>query len=243
MLRWLLPLILCPVLRADGLGDLRAALERLQGREAIQAQQEVQFWKDQGDGGTLVHTQGDGRARVEDGPGGLSVRFAPAFLTAATQEALERVKKPDTPSPRADAMDELGVRRLGEYLSYARLLLRDLEQCRLVKEEATTLEGRPVRLLRFQGDPSLPTAIKKMLNKLDAEVRVWITPEGLPLAQEVAYTYKGSKFFISFTGTRRERLEYRVLGQRLVVTSHDWKETYEGFGQKQDTHKRYRVLL
>jgi len=241
-LAFALMLALTP-LQATGHDELRAALEALQGRETIKATAELYLWKQKVDGGVSVITQGEGTVFAEDGPGGTVLRVSPQILPQIAQEGMRKMKTPDAPTPRADCLDELGPRRVGEYLNYTEAVLRDLEQCTFAAEEATTRKGQALRLLRYNATPSLPTNIRKLLDKVDAEVKVWIQPDGRPAAAEIRYTYKGSRLFIGFTGTHTERIEFTVVGKRLVVTEHDWDETFQGFGQTSHTHKLYKIAI
>lgn len=234
-------ILLAAPLRADGLSDLKAALTRLQGRDQARAEVELHLWKRKADGGTTIQTQGEGRAWIEDGPGGTTLRFSPQLLDQVNREGLEKVKHPDSSTPKTDCMDEMGARRLAEFMGYAPVLLRDLEQCHLLGEEPVTLDGKPARILRFSANPSLPSSLKKLLDRLDTDVRVWIEIDGTPLAAEINYTYKGSKLFIGFNGSHKERLDFKTRQQRLLVTRHDWEENYQGFGQKNETHRLYKL--
>ncbi len=241
----LVALVLCwaPLLRADGLSDLRLALGRLKGHEAISVSVELNLWKRRKDGGEPVITQGEGRVTAEDGPAGIALRFSPQLLPQVDQESLEKMKTADIPTPKNDCMDELGARRIWEYLGYSDAVLRELEQCKLTGEELGTRDGRSVRVLHLTVNPSIPTSIKKLLDKLETHVSVWTELDGTPLYAEIHYTYKGSRFFIGFSGTHDEILDFRIQGHRLVVVKHDWKETYEGFGVASEVHKVYTLSV
>ena len=60
-------------LRADGLADLRAVLQKLQATQPVKATAECQSWNRSGKGGKEKITQGQARARLEDGPHGLQL--------------------------------------------------------------------------------------------------------------------------------------------------------------------------
>ena len=236
----ILLLVATPLL-ADGFTDLKAALIRMQDRDPMRSEVDLQLWRRKADGGPSLLTQGEGRAWIEDGPGGTSLRFPAQMLEQVQREGLEKMKQPDAPTPITDCMDELGARHLVEYLAYGPVLLRNLEQCHLLGEEASTMNGKPARMLRFSVDPSLPASIKKLLDRIESDVRIWIEPDGTPVAADIRYTFKGSRFFISFSGAHHEHLDFLARQQRLLVTRHDWEESYQGFGQKTESHKLYKL--
>lgn len=236
-------LLLCGTLRADGLRDLKAALFRLQGQSPIKARVELSLWQRKKNGGDPIITQGECQTAAEDGPAGIQVRFSPQILARSANEGMEKVKNADRPTPCMDCMKELDARRIWEYLGYASNILRDLEQCRLASEESATLDGQPIRRLRFTTNPSLPSSIRRLLGKLETDVQIWIALDGTPLNAEINYTYKGSRFFIGFSGWHKEKLVFRVHDQRLVVVKHDWEENFEGFSMDSAEHKIYTLSV
>lgn len=229
--------------RADGISDLRAALTRLQGHDPIRAEVELNLWKRKADGGSTVVTQGQCHASIEDGAGGITLRLSAALRDQAQREDLERVKHPDLPAPKGDCMDEMGSRRVPEYLGYAPALLRVLEQSHLEKEEPATLGDKPARLLRFRSEPSLPSSIKKQLNRLDTDVRIWIDQDGSPLAADINYSYKGSKMLIGFSGGHKQHIELKPQRERLLVVQDDVEEHFQGFGQDTQSHRLFKIRV
>ena len=149
-------------------------------------------------GGPTVLTQGSASVGVEDGQGGLTLRYSPSLMEGVRREALDKVRNPDAPTPKSDAVEELKARRMAEYLSFAPVMQRDLEQCKLLGEESVTLHGKPARMLRFSANPSLPASIKKLLDRLDTDVRIWIGTDGTPLASEVKLHLQGKPLLHEF---------------------------------------------
>ncbi len=68
-------------LRADGLADLRAALQKLPATQPVKASADCHVWSRSGKSGKEKVTQGEAHARLEDGTHGLQLGWDKAELT------------------------------------------------------------------------------------------------------------------------------------------------------------------
>lgn len=84
-----LPILLLSLalpLCANGLDDLRASLQRLQGSDPVKATLEHSFWRQTTDDKKPVISQGKVAAHLEEGPQGLKVTWARPTLQQAVKE-------------------------------------------------------------------------------------------------------------------------------------------------------------
>lgn len=224
-------------LAANGLDDLRGALHKLQGAEPVKATLEHSFWRQTTDDKKPVVSQGKVSAQLEEGPQGLRVTWSKPTLQQAARELAAQEKEPDRPAPTRTALRNLDPVETAESLNHAEALLRDLAQAQLQEERTEAWQGRPARLLVLKLTPKIPEAQRKYLKELKVDAKVWVGPDGLPLAFASTVAYKGSRMFISFEGgSSQERLFARA-GARLVVTRSTSEDRSAGLGASTLTKK------
>jgi hypothetical protein len=204
-----LALLAASSLQADPLGDLRAALQKLQGREAIKARAEVASTSQDGSGKKARTRQSRSAILLEDGPAGLRLGWTAEQVEAARGEARKRKADPEAPTPNLDALRALNAEDAAELLGAAPALLGKLAQ-------AKVLEDRP--------------EAKEMMKKYDQRLKVWLDADGAPLGSEESLEFKGSKFRISFGGTSKEHATFRRVGGRLVVERSSKETSGSGMG-------------
>ncbi|HEX9010365.1 MAG TPA: hypothetical protein VF804_08360 [Holophagaceae bacterium] len=198
-----LALLWLPVLRADGLSDLRAALKALPAQEAVRAKIE----QDSLDREEGAETRSHRTTVVEDGPGGMKVledTGAPAHPEGHSKSG----KVPGTGEPD-------GFR--GE-LRAQEELLKMLEKARLREDRMDSFEGRPARRLRLALDLNLDEDARRYIKRFDQDLVVWLDPQNLPLALDLQMEVRARAmlFFSVRTGIRvHERFQrYR---DRLIT--------------------------
>jgi len=104
-------LLLAPALSyADGLTDLKAALQRLSGSQVIKGQLGVKIQRHQGEGKGATTEQGGATLLVEDGAQGLHTQFAPDLLTKLRSEDAASDQDANAPTPVLLALKALGPR-------------------------------------------------------------------------------------------------------------------------------------
>lgn len=221
---------LCLPLSADGLSDLRAALQKLHGAEPVKASLEYDFWRQTTEDKKPVVSQGKATAQVEDGAQGLRITWAHPLLQQAAQESKAQLQQPDQATPTRTALRGVDVVDVAEDLNHAEALLRDLDQAQLQEEKAETWQGHPARLLVLKLSPRIPANQKKYLKELKVDAKVWVGTDGLPLAYASAVSFKGSRFFISFEGANSQERQFTHIGGRLVVTRTTSEDRSAGMG-------------
>lgn len=226
----LLALSAAGVLRADGLGDLKAALQRLPGNAAVKGTVELRLNRQTLEDKKPVLIRGHAAARVEDGPKGLQIAFAREDLQHAAAEARAQFANPERPAPHRVGLREADALDVAELLNHGEALARYLDKATLVEERREAWNGRPARVIALKVDPPLPRSQRRYLKKLDVDARIWIGEDGAPLALSYKATYSGSRFLISFKGSIQEERRFAVLGDRLVVLARSVEEAASGFG-------------
>lgn len=226
----LLPLLLL-TLRADAPAELRARLTQLQGQDPVKGAVDRQIWQQDKDGKDAPKVvSGSLQFRLEDGPQGLQVQVAPALLLQARREQEATLQDPEKEGPTVKALKGLNPLDLAEGLNAAQDLLRDLAQATFLEAKADTFEGQPVRLLRFKPEPKLNAQARKAVKSLEAELKVWVAPDGTPLASEQASAFKASRFFVSFEVSTKVFRRFRTVGSRLVVVQKVDENSNSGLG-------------
>lgn len=213
-------LLIATALRADGLGDLKAALARLNGQEAVKGSVEHQSWRKVVDGKKSDIIQGRAQAQVEEGPGGLKLAFSRPLLQQAAQESAARAKDPERNTPTWSALGEVSLKRVMDWANQGEVLGRELEeaQAKVLEDRTDSFQGRPARLLVLQVTPRLKGSDKKDLKSLEVTAKLWLGPDNLPLGWASTTQVKASKFFVTFTSTQSEETRFAVVRNRLVAT-------------------------
>ncbi len=230
-------------MRANGLDDLREALHKLQGTEPVKALLEHSFWRQVTDDKTPVISQGRISAHIEDGPQGMRVTWSKPTLQQAERELSAQEKEPDLTTPTRTALRNIDPLEAAESLNHAEALMRDLSQAQLLEEKSESWQGRPAKLLVLKFTPKLPESQKKYLKEVKVQAKVWIGPDGLPLAFSSSVAYKGSRMFISFEGGHSQELQFVRAGNRLVVARATSEDYNSGFGASSQTKKTTTVAL
>lgn len=225
------------ILRADGQEDLRNALARCKATEPLKAAIEYQFWQSTGPEKQPKVLQGRLQAVVEDGPQGLRFSWPVPVLNAARQEARTQARNPDAPDPVRSAMRQLDILQVQTSLDAAEDLIRDLDQARFLEERVETWQDKPARALSFRLEPKLPEDLRKSIKKLDATLKIWIGPDGMPLASSTLVLFKASKLLISIESRQKEERAFAAKAGRLVVVNRVEEESTTAMGDRSQTRK------
>jgi hypothetical protein len=236
-------LFLALPLSANGLDDLRATLQKLPGGEPVKATLEHSFWRQTMDDKKPTVSQGKVSAQVEDGPQGLRVTWTRPTLQQAGRELSAQEREPERTTPTRTALRNIDALEASESLNHAEALVRDLAQAQIQEEKAEPWQGHPAKLLVLKLTPRIPESQRKYLKELKVEGRVWIAPDGLPLAFSSSVAYKGSRMFISFEGGNTQDLQFAKVGNRLVVVRATSEDRNSGFGASSQTKKTTTVAI
>lgn len=219
-------------LRADGLTDLRTALQKMQATQPVQASATCQSWSRSGKGGKEKITQGEAKARLSDGSGGLQLEWDKAEL-----DRIESAKKAKNSGPGA-ALELLDGERAKRLLDAAPDLLEDLKGAALLEDRQDTWNGHPARLIQVKFDDSdMDAEDRKHLKTFTHTMKVWMGADGAPLASLEQVDLKGSFFLISFESHSTIHRTFVRAGDRLVVVHSESEESGSGAGQTGQSKK------
>lgn len=239
----LLALSLILPLSANGLDDLRAALQKLPGGEPVKATLEHSFWRQTMDDKKPVISQGRVSAQIEDNGQGLKVTWARPLLQQAVKELVAQEREPERTAPTRMALRNMDPLDTAESLNHAEALLRDLAQAQVQEERTEPWQGRPTKLLVLKITPRIPESQRKYLKELKVDAKVWIGSDGLPLAFSSSVAFKGSRMFISFEGGNTQERHFARVGHRLIVTRATTEDRNAGFGASTQTKKTTTVTV
>jgi len=102
----------------------------------------------------------------------------------------------------------------------------------VIEDRPDTREGHPVHLLAVKLPLPLSDKDKKFVKESGMTVRLWLGPDGLPLAAETKMALKGRALLvISFETTETEEFRFAVIGHRLVVLRRAKETRSSGAGE------------
>lgn len=228
--------------QADALDDLRQRLDTLKSEAPLQARVQVQMTVAQGERGKEKIYNSASQFMAVSGKQGLQLSWLPAQLSAAETEALAHAKQP-RPLSVPSSLDVLRVSEAAALLDHAPVLKLLLDGATLLEDRREPWQGKPARLLVLQLDAKLSEEQKKMVKTADAKLKLWLDASGNPLASEYAMQAKASKFFINVTLANQQNRRYRLVGNRLMVTSAVEETGSEGMGEVNRSTKTIEVSV
>lgn len=230
-------LCLCSYAHADGITDLKAALNRLQAQSNVKAVMEVKNSRKQGEDKEAVETHGQINVNLEDGARGLLITFPKDVLGKLEQEARARIKDKESKSPTRQASTEVSPEESQMMLSAVNALQRQIEEASFKGEKSEAYNGKAARLLTFEfGMERLPASAKKYIKNFESRLEIWINTDGTPLASRLVEHGNGRAFIVvSFQQATEEHNIYQVLGDRLLIVRRESKTQSSGAGERADT--------
>ena len=219
---------------ADGLGDLKAALARLQGQSPFKALVEAKTWNKQGEGKDLDETHGLASVSIEDGARGLTVVYSKDMLGKLETEERNKERDPKAKTPTLSALSEVNSSTLRPMLSAAGGLSRNIEKAIFKSEKPDAYNGRPARVLRFEMPiDRLTEKERKYMKNYEGVLDIWIAEDGTPLASRSSVAIAARAFLVvSFDTKNDEDWVYAVVGDRLVVVRKESRSSGSGMGEK-----------
>ncbi len=225
---------------ADGLSDLKSALERLQGNSPISAILEATIIENQGEGKDKVVKNGNVEINLQDGEQGLQITYSNQVLKNADEESNLRVKDEDADTPTLNAVDRLEATELRALLSSASSLLRRLEQATFIDEQEVVYYGKAVRVLNFELPMRTIVNNKKTreyVDKFEGKFQVIIDDDGTPLETQLNFKGNGRAYIVlSLKAYGTGTTKFKVVNERLVTVHQEFTNGYEStFGERETT--------
>jgi hypothetical protein len=219
--------------RPDPLADLVAALGKLTGRTPAAARFTVRFENSTGEGKEQVKVAGEVSGELAETAAGLAVRWGPAVLAQARDEERRHAVSPEVPTPTRDGLAQVQAIDLANRLDAAASLRDELARASLVEVKEELLDGLPTRLLVLKLSPALQARERRYVKEVDAVGKVWLGPDGLPVAADAKVLAKGRIFLIiSFETEIHQAWRFSRVGDRLVATSFEDERRWEGAGDR-----------
>lgn len=216
---------------ADGLSDLRAALNRYDAKTTISGNLEVQTWSKQGKEG--IESRGRANVHVEYGPQGLKMHWSRNFLQQLDKETRARADNQPPAEQALNATWAMEMRKTNSLLNPVAELLRTLETAKLLSEVPERFNGIQARALVFSTPLTGESQrFRRWLKDFESTVKIWIDSDGRPLGITQRTNIKARAFiFISMEQTREETITYANLGDHLVAIRQEEKQEFQGGGE------------
>jgi hypothetical protein len=239
-----LPLLFAPTLLfADGLTDVRAALQKLQSDQPIRARAEIKTRRSEGESSKQKQSESVSTVIVESGGDGLKLSWSSDQIKASRKAAWTETANPDAPKSDIAALKALEAGHALNLLDAADALRRGLERAVLLEDKSDTRKGKSARLLVIRVDLALDEEERKALKSSDAIEKLWLDSDGIPVAMERNIEARFSKFLIGFKIQERETREFQRAGARLVTNYSTKESSGSGFGHSEESHTTVTVTL
>jgi hypothetical protein len=212
------------LVRATGLDDLRAALEKLRATEPVRARITQENKGEFDDDGQKRTRQGRATIVAEDGGSGQALRlvYDDAMLT---QAAREQAGRRDSRGP-GDAVRDLDALKVLDLLRSAEKLLEDLAGAQLVSEKADGGAGGAIRVLELM--LRAPKGIDQEKGfKVARTAKIRVDAGGAPVTSEVQTHTEVRRLVFKVRFDTTEKNVFGVVAHRLVTrnreTENRWK--------------------
>jgi hypothetical protein len=227
----------------DPIATLVGALARLPATTPVRARVEHRVTFLQGNE-EQEPPVGTATATVSSGPEGLRITWSPSLLARADAEDRARISNPEAPAPTRDAVSDLRTLALARSLDAVPEMLAALSEATLLEDKVEPFEGTPTRVLLVQVKPAIAARDRKYVNDVEATARIWLGPDGVPLAAERRVLLKGRIFLIiTFEVEQKESLRFGRSRDRLVVVRNESDFRSEGPGERRDRRAVTTLML
>jgi hypothetical protein len=213
--------------------EVQEALARLDGRTPAAARFTVHFENTTGEGKEQVKVTGEVSGEVAETATGLAIRWSPALLAQARDEERRHAVNPEVPTPTRDGLAQVQTIDLANRLAAAASLRDELARASLVEVKEELLDGLPTRLLILKLSPALQARERRYVKEVEAVGKVWLGPDGIPVAADARILAKGRIFLvISFETAIHEAWRFTRVGDRLVAVRSEEERRWEGAGDR-----------
>lgn len=217
------------------LAGLDSALAGLSSEEPVQARFTHRYTATAGDGKDAVRTEGEVSGEVAEGPGGLQLTWPDELVRRARAEERRRAADPEARTPTRDGIVAVNTMELARLVDAAAALRDALDGASLLEDRPDTLDGSEARLLVLKLAVQLSPRDRRYVKEVDARLRLWLGPDGLPVAAESETKLSGRAFLVvTFKSEQRERWRFRRVAGRLIAVRHEDERHGEGAGDRGD---------
>jgi hypothetical protein len=234
---------------ADGLTDLHAALERLNGRKPITAYYETQFLQvsDADDEDDRKENNGLVRVQLTDSEQGLQVTYSQVVMDKIEVESMQKILDEETDTPTLNAVRDINATEMRNLLSASPSLKRRIAKAEFVKEEQLEFEGQAARLLTFKLPLEAIIDDKKTrqyVSKFEGKYSILIDNNGVPLQSKTTFKGTGRAFVIlSVKANSTNYNRYQIIDNRLVRVLNEYHREFSStFGDNLETGNSLLIL-
>lgn len=232
---------------ADGVADLRAALERLQGDGPISGMLESTVVDYRGKGKDKVEKNGRVAINLEDGKRGLQITFSNEVLDLVDAEAYNKIKDENADTPTLNAVNRIEATELKTLLSSASSLIRRLEQATFIDEQEIDYLGKAMRILNFELPIETIVSDKRTREYVDnfqGNFQIIIDQDGTPLETQLDFEGDGRAYIVlTMEAYGSGVTKFKVIDQRLVTMHQETTTKFKStFGERETTETMQLVL-
>jgi len=213
--------------RAGSLEVLRKTLGAVADTSPLRAELVVEVSRQQKDQDVR---KGQATVTLAEDGNGLQIGFAADALARAEREQAQT--DPDRPRPVSEGLRSIDPVEIEPLLGYSRRLLSDLDGATLLGDHADVLHGVPARRLEFELPVRLSESGRKRIKHARSTMKLWLGPDGLPVALEDQAEFKGRIFLIiGFEAHQSRKLQFGRAGNRLIVLRQETHSSGSGLGE------------
>lgn len=205
--------------QADAIADVRSAISKFNGTDAVKLRVEQTLTTSSDEEGSKPET---GRAVffVQASSEGISLTYPASEISRADREDRANQQNPDSPTGTRGALSEVNPVQASEFANFAPKLSRLLEKARIVSDQPGSYQGRPVRHLVLSVDPNLSQSQKKHVRDISHQVTLRLGSDNVPIACESSLRVNARFLLIRVQHSTKESWTLSPQGTRLVVTRH-----------------------
>jgi hypothetical protein len=210
---------------ADGLADMRAALQQLSSSNSVALDVNIKLLGRSGDKKELIEREGEMRLRLEDDSNGMKVSYASPLIKQLHAEELAKIEDENVKNSALNVVGQFSYWEWRELLYPVQQLELALGRYGLLKEAVGEWNGKSARVLTFDmPKEKVDVKYRKYIRKYKNRLKIWIDENGVPLASQVTEKGSGRVFIvIGFTFDNKAQVEYqqqagRLVGRRLEVS-------------------------
>lgn len=223
---------------ADPLAAVRAALRQFPGKAPITAQLERAVTNERKDRPLEA-----GRATfdIKAGPNGISIGYPADLLEQIRAERADT--DPEKAKPARRTLENFDAIDVADMLNSATGLLSDLEGATLRNDTAAEYDGRPARLLELELVLRVSKADSKWLKSGSRTMKLWTTPDGVPLAAESEGAFSVGLLIFTFDARELRSQTFAPVGDRLATLRRAVRFDGEGLGESTHSHSETTLRL
>ena len=212
----------------DPLAAVRSALQQLGGSTPVKASLERAVTSERKDRPLEA-----GRVKLDvlAGLSGISLQYPATLLEQIRAE--KALTDPEKAKPITRTLEGFDAIDVAALLNGATSLLSEIEGATLKSETTADYQGQTARLLDLDLVVRTSKANSKWLKSASSTMRLWIRPDGVPLAAETEFNFRAGILMFTFDGKDVETHAYSRVGDRLVAYRYTTRFDGDGLGESQ----------